>query len=133
VKITTVQTLCLSRLHERERMWATGTYRTIKADCAIVIMTTDEGLQGIGEACAYGVPTLIRSWVDWLAPTLVGHDPRDPRIVPHPNGRSAAFDCAVAGIDAALWDLKGKLEGKPVCASTPPAAAAMTGARALSS
>jgi L-alanine-DL-glutamate epimerase-like enolase superfamily enzyme len=97
-------------------MWATGTYRTIKADCAIVIMTTDEGLQGIGEACAYGVPTLIRSWVDWLAPTLVGHDPRDPRIVPHPNGRSAAFDCAVAGIDAALWDLKGKLEGKPVCA-----------------
>jgi L-alanine-DL-glutamate epimerase-like enolase superfamily enzyme len=116
MKITTVETLCLSRLHERERMWATGTYRAIKADCAIVAITTDDGLRGIGEACAYGVPTLIRSWVDWLAPMLVGHDPRDPRIVPHPNGRSAAFDCAVAGIDAALWDLKGKLEGQRVCA-----------------
>jgi L-alanine-DL-glutamate epimerase-like enolase superfamily enzyme len=36
-------------------------------------------------------------------------------IVPHPNGRSQAYDCAVAGIDSALWDLRGKLEGKQVC------------------
>jgi L-alanine-DL-glutamate epimerase-like enolase superfamily enzyme len=116
LKITTVETLCLSRLHERERLWATGIYRTVKADCAIVVIGTDEGLQGIGEACAYGVPTLIRAWVAWLSSTLVGRDPRDPRIVPHPNGHAAAYDCAVAGIDAALWDLKGKLEGQRVCA-----------------
>jgi L-alanine-DL-glutamate epimerase-like enolase superfamily enzyme len=113
--ITKVETLCLSRLHERERMWATATFRVIKADCAIVIITTDEGLQGIGEACAYGVPTLIRDWVAWLAPTLLGRDPQDPRIVPHPNDRSTSHDCAVAGIDTALWDLKGKIAGKRVC------------------
>ena len=114
MKIARVETLCLSRLHEPERQWATHTFRVLKADCAIVVITTDEGLQGIGEACAYGVPSLIREWVDWLSPLLIDRDPRDPGIVPHPNGRSARYDCAVAGIDCALWDLRGKIEGRPV-------------------
>ena len=120
MKIDKVETLCLSRPHELERQWMTGTFRVIKADCAIVVITTDDGRQGIGEACAYGVPSLIREWVDWLSPLLVGRDPRDPGIVPHPNGRSARHDCAVAGIDSALWDLRGKIEGKRVSALLKP-------------
>ena len=71
MKITKVETLCLSRLHELERQWFTARYRTIKADCAIVIIDTDAGLQGIGEACAYGWPHLIREWVDWMAKTII--------------------------------------------------------------
>lgn len=112
MKITAVETLCLSRLHERERMWATSTFRVIKADCTIVVITTDEGLQGIGDACSYGLPLLIRRWVEWLSPTLIGHDPCDPAIVPHPNGTSSAHDCAVAGLDTALWDLRARIAGK---------------------
>jgi L-alanine-DL-glutamate epimerase-like enolase superfamily enzyme len=114
MKITRLETLCLSRPHELERQWVTSRYRTIKADCAIVLIHTDEGLTGIAEASAYGWPLRIREWVDWLAPELVGRDPRDPRIIPHPNGLSRPHDCAVAGIDGALWDLKGKIEGKKV-------------------
>jgi L-alanine-DL-glutamate epimerase-like enolase superfamily enzyme len=113
MKITRIQTLCLSRPHERERQWITGRYRIIKADCAIVVISTDEGLQGIGEACAYGWPLQIKQWVERLAPGLIGHDPTDWSIVPHPNGRSWAYDCAVAGIDCALWDLRGQIAGKP--------------------
>ena len=30
-----------------------------KADCAIVAIDTDEGVPGIGEACAYGVPPAL--------------------------------------------------------------------------
>ena len=112
MKITSLETLCLSRPHELERQWVTARYRTIKADCAIVLIHTDEGLTGIGEASAYGWPLRIREWVDWLSPELVGHDPRDPRIVPHPNGLSRPHDCAVAGIDAALWDLQGQDRGQ---------------------
>lgn len=115
MKITKLETLCLSRLHELERQWFTARYRTVKADCAILIIRTDEGLCGIGEACAYGVPTLIQETVAWLSPELLGQDPMRLDIVPHPNGRSQAYDCAVAGIDSALWDLRGKLEGKQVC------------------
>ena len=113
--ITALHTLCLSRLHEPERQWITATVRVVKADCAVVVIDTDAGVQGIGEASAYGWPLQIREWVDWLAPTLVGRDPRDPAIVPHPNGRSGAHDAAVAGIDCALWDLRGKLAGKRTC------------------
>jgi len=114
MKITRLETLCLSRMHEPERQWITGRSRTVKADCAIVVVHTDEGLTGIGEASAYGWPLLIREWVNWLSPEIVGRDPRDPSIVPHPNGLSRPYDAAAAGIDCALWDLKGKLAGKRV-------------------
>ncbi len=114
MKITKVETLLLSRMHEVERQWVTSRFRVIKADCPIVVIHTDEGLTGIGEACAYGVPRLISEWVDWLSIELIGKNPLDNRIVPHPNGRSSAHDCAVAGIDCALWDLKGQAAGKRV-------------------
>jgi len=114
LKITKIETICLSRPHEPERQWFTGTYRTIKADCAIVVIQTDNGLEGIGEACAYGVPPHIKDWVKWLEPNLIGKDPLEPDIVPHTNGRSWSYDTAVAGIDSALWDLKGKIAGKRV-------------------
>jgi L-alanine-DL-glutamate epimerase-like enolase superfamily enzyme len=115
MKITRLETICLSRPHEVERQWVTASYRTIKADCAIVVVHTDEGVQGIGEASAYGWPLQIREWVDWFAPDLIGKDPRTPAIMVHPNGRSRPHDAAVAGIDCALWDLKGKIAGKRTC------------------
>jgi len=115
MKINNLETLCLSRMHEPERQWFTSKYRTVKADCAIVVVHTDEDVQGIGEASAYGGPPQIREWVDWLAPEIVGKDPRDPTILLHPNGRNRAYDAAVAGLDTALWDLRGKLAGKRVC------------------
>lgn len=114
MKITKLEALCLSRMHEPEIQWITARYRTVKADCGIAIIHTDEGLTGIGEICAYGVPHLSAEWVEWLAPSMIGRDPRDLAIVPHPNGRSRAYDCAVAGIDCALWDLRGQIEGKRV-------------------
>lgn len=114
MKITKLETLCLSRMHEPERQWFTSRYRTVKADCAVVKIHTDEGLTGIGEACAYGTPHLIAEWVDFIAPSLVGTDPRDLGATPHPNGRTWQHDTAVAGIDCALWDLRGQIEGKRV-------------------
>jgi L-alanine-DL-glutamate epimerase-like enolase superfamily enzyme len=115
MRITRLQTLCLSRLHESERQWFTSRYRTIKADCAIVVIHTDSEMVGVGEASAYGGPLLIREWVDWLAPELIGRSPVDPAVALHPNGLACAHDAAVAGIDCALWDLRGKVAGVPTC------------------
>jgi hypothetical protein len=44
MKITKLETICLTRMHEPERQWITSRYRTIKADCAVVKIHTDEGL-----------------------------------------------------------------------------------------
>jgi L-alanine-DL-glutamate epimerase-like enolase superfamily enzyme len=114
MKITKIETLCLSRLHELERQWKTSTSRSIKADCAIVVIHTDDEHQGIGEACAYGVPSLIREQMEWFNHELIGCDPEDPAIAPHPNGLSRTHDAAVSGLDSALWDLRGKASGKTV-------------------
>ncbi|MBM3189870.1 MAG: hypothetical protein FJZ90_14235, partial [Chloroflexi bacterium] len=97
VNITKLETLCLSRFHEPELQWVTARGRTVKADCVIVVVHTDEGLTGIGEASAYGGPLMVRDWVDWLAPGLVGKDPTDAAIVPHPNGTNRSYDAAVGG------------------------------------
>ncbi len=113
MKITKLETLCLSRMHEPERQWITASYRTVKADCTIVVVHTDEGVTGIGEASAYGGPLGIQNTVEWLAPELVGLHPDDAATLLSPNGRGRQYDAAVAGIDCALWDVRGKIAGKP--------------------
>jgi L-alanine-DL-glutamate epimerase-like enolase superfamily enzyme len=115
MKITKIETLCLSRMHEPERQWQTAAIRAIKADCAVVVIHTDVGITGIGEACAYGVPDRIKDWVQFLNPLLLGKDPRDPAIAPVPHYRNSSYDCAVAGVDCALWDIRGKAAGMRVC------------------
>ena len=114
MKITEVRTILLSRLHEPERQWFSSTFRSIKADGVVVEIETDEGLKGIGEACAYGGPVQIESWVRLVSSrTWWGTIPASPTLPPHPNGRSHSHDAAVGGIDCALWDLRGQIAGKP--------------------
>lgn len=122
VKITRLHTLCLSRLHDRDQQWLTACYRTIKADCAIVVIETDEGLTGIAEASAYGGPLQIRSWVEWLGRDLIGRDPREADLAFRPHGGLRPYDTAIAGIDCALWDLRGKLAGQRVAQLASPTA-----------
>lgn len=113
-RISDVQTICLSRLHEPERRWMTMNIKTIKADGAIVVITTEDGAQGFGEACAYGSPGVIADWVGWYRKALVGREMDGQLSWPHTNGHGWGHDTAVAGIDCALWDLRGKLAGKRV-------------------
>lgn len=114
MKITKLNTLCLSRMHEPAIQWATGAFRVMKADCTIVIIETDAGIAGIAEACSYGGPEQIRKWVAYYAPLLTGCDPLDPSLPPAPHYKNSSHDCAVAGIDCALWDIRGKAAGKTV-------------------
>ena len=114
MKITDVRTLCLSRAHEPERQWRTATFLVPKADCTVVVIDTDGGLQGLGEACSYGTPPRIAAEVERFRVSLLGCDPVDV-IPPRPVGLNAPVDTAAAGIDSALWDLRGKIAGKRTC------------------
>ncbi len=95
---------------------------------ALVVVRTDEGAVGYGEGNAH--PAAIKAFVeqdcgcgDWdrgLRELLIGADPSDPRrlwermVGSTPwSYRTGTGHVARAAIDMALWDLAGKLAGKP--------------------
>ena len=82
---------------------------------------TDEGLVGIGE-CFRRQPQVVKTLVDTtLKPALLGKDPVDTEVrwremvaVGSAADMGGAVYCAIAGLDIALWDLKGKALGMPI-------------------
>lgn len=81
---------------------------------------TDEGISGWGEPVVEGRAHTVAAAVDELADYLVGKDPcniEDHWTVLYRGGfyRGGAIHMsALAGIDQALWDIKGKALGQPV-------------------
>lgn len=89
----------------------------------VVLVETDEGLTGIGEAgfSAEYFPTVGPIINDQLGPMLVGQDPtsigdlwQQMLDATHMWGRRGIETYALSGIDIALWDLLGKLSEQPV-------------------
>jgi galactonate dehydratase len=86
----------------------------------VVLIRTDEGLTGIGEASLGGRGRGVLGVLDHARDLLVG---QDPARIEHLWGElvhgtfwstGQVIMSAVAGIDLALWDLKGKRLGVPV-------------------
>jgi L-alanine-DL-glutamate epimerase-like enolase superfamily enzyme len=96
-------------------------------DC-VLIVRTDSGLTGIGEteSMAPAIQAIVRgpsahNHARSLSAVLLGADPNDPVELWHRMyestdyvGRRGLAMHAIGGVDLALWDLKGKIEGKPV-------------------
>jgi galactonate dehydratase len=85
----------------------------------LVRLDTDEGLVGVGEATLEGKEATVATAVGELARYLVGRDPRP--VLHHWQALYQAFwkggpvlQSALAGVEIALWDLKGKALGVPV-------------------
>jgi mannonate dehydratase len=86
-----------------------------------VRITTDEGVAGIGDATLNGRELAVASYLrDHLAPVLIGRDPMRIDDTWHYLYRGAYWRrgpvtmTSIAGIDTALWDIKGKVAGLPV-------------------
>jgi galactonate dehydratase len=81
---------------------------------------TDEGITGWGEPVVEGRAHTVAAAVEELADYVVGKDPRqveDHWTVLYRGGfyrGGAVHMSALAGIDQALWDIKGKALGVPV-------------------
>lgn len=96
-------------------------------DCVLVVHT-DEGLTGIGEteSMAPAIQAIVRgpsahNHARALSAVLTGADPRDPeelwqRMYDSTDyvGRRGLAMHAIGGLDLALWDLHGKIEGRPI-------------------
>jgi len=97
--------------------WGGGRTRS-----AWVRIWTDGGVYGLGEASpmAHGSASL-EIIAGALGPMLLGADPLESRVLQdrlfHEHikvGPEGAYAAAIAAVDIALWDLKGKVLGQPV-------------------
>ena len=99
---------------------ASVTTYTVPPRWLFLRIETDDGLVGWGEPVVEGRAATVAAAVDELADYLRGQDPRnieDIWTVLYRGGfyRGGAIHMsALAGIDQALWDIKGKHHGVPV-------------------
>lgn len=83
---------------------------------------TNAGVTGWGESSSNSPIAVVRSFIEKeMAKRIVGMSPFDSAVIwnrlfweNHDLGPSGALSYAVAGIDLALWDIKGKVCKQPV-------------------
>jgi glucarate dehydratase len=118
MKIADIQATPINIPYEAPYRWMPGVCPGNTT--TIVEVTTDENLVGIGEASSGRSAPVI---AEELAPRLVGADPfdieacerrcvREERLDYHRGDQSALT--AFAGIEMALWDLRGKAWQQPL-------------------
>jgi D-galactarolactone cycloisomerase len=95
----------------------------ITARSAVLIkVETEAGIIGWGEAASFaGCGALVMQVVRFFTEHLVGADASNPEAIYDRMyrtslhfGRRGLVVNALSGIDVALWDIKGKIEGKPL-------------------
>src|SRR6201997_2724893 len=82
---------------------------------------TDEGIYGLGDATLNGRELSVASYLsDHIAPCLIGRDPAQTEDIWQYLYRGAYWRrgpvtmTAIAAVDMALWDIKGKALNTPV-------------------
>ena len=117
MKITSIDTVSVRTPMREPLVWPGGT--RLSASGLLVEIHTDEGIVGVGEAPGPTLPT-IRTIIDQeLAQFLVGQDPLRTEWLVHrmeefTRNWSRIGSYAIAGVEIALLDLKGKALGIPV-------------------
>ncbi|HEY3321672.1 MAG TPA: D-mannonate dehydratase ManD [Planctomycetota bacterium] len=87
----------------------------------LVKIITDEGVYGVGDATLNGRELAVAAALEQhIAPLLIGRDPDRIEDTWQYLARGSYWRggpvqmTAIAGVDLALWDIKGKVCGKPV-------------------
>ncbi len=88
---------------------------------SIVRVHTDSGAEGIGQMAPFNADISALVFHRQVASLALGADPLDTeglasRVIEGTYKFPGTYVCrALAGLDTALWDLRGKLEGKSIC------------------
>ena len=132
MKIRDVRTVLLTAPVPVERQYTSDFGTVLSVSAAIVVIETDEGITGYGEA--KGTPQVMRAIVEHeLKPRLLGEDPTRVQYLWEKlytgsrlglslyYGRSMPLStatgemlCAISGVDVALWDIAGKALNVPI-------------------
>ncbi len=119
MKISAVETYCLRAALRQPFGFSQWTFTHREA--MLVRIQTDEGLEGWGEA--YGPAKLSAAAVrEFLAPLILDRDPRDTEAIWEylyartlDQGQKGTILCGISAIDIALWDVKARAAGLPLC------------------
>lgn len=122
MKITGVTTYVLEGLLGNKAfgwsLWITDRRQTV-----LCVISTDEGIEGVGEALYVGGPAKIAASMikEAYAPLLIGKDPLDNAVIwdflynrTRDQGMKGLPITALSAVDIALWDIKGKALKLPV-------------------
>ncbi|MFE9885066.1 mandelate racemase/muconate lactonizing enzyme family protein [Streptomyces scopuliridis] len=86
----------------------------------LVVVDTDEGIHGLGEVGIRSRQKAVAGALDHLADLITGEDPRRIEHLWQVMSRRGFFPAdrivgaAIAAVDVALWDIRGKALGVPV-------------------
>ena len=122
ITIESVETIALRIPYDH---WAPkptfGGIERATMDCLLVRVTASNGLVGWGEAFWGGWQATQAAIDNWIAPLARRAETSNDLTISarferalHNFGRTGPYVYAIAGLDFALWDLRGKLEGVPV-------------------
>jgi D-galactarolactone cycloisomerase len=122
MKITGIEThVLVGKLEGKSFGWSQRVTGTRQA--ALCVISTDAGIEGLGEAFYFGGPASVVAALmrDGFGPLLVGCDPMDTSVTwdrlynwTRDQGQKGLTISALSAIDIALWDIKGRALGVPV-------------------
>lgn len=119
IKITDVKVTLLSAETPRNKQWIPSwmppDYLWWKTDSIFVEVKTDKGITGIGGSSRYGGSIeLTRKHIeDVIRPLIKGKNPWDMDFFAY-TGPDMLRRSAWSGVVSSLWDIIGKVTGKPV-------------------
>lgn len=122
MKIKDVKTYVLEGLLG-EKAFGWSQWVTDRRQACLCVISTDEGIDGVGEAFYIGGSAkIVASMInDAYAPLIIGKDPFANAVIwdflynrTRDQGRKGLSISALSAVDIALWDIKGKALGLPV-------------------
>lgn len=119
MKITDFSTTIVSVPFNKPEAWAFG--KRLGISNVIIELTTDTGLVGLGEAVGFPTVRVVNEVLQAMRPLVLGRDPFENGVLIHELTNVYGWhhfrhvgNCALGGVDMALWDLVGQATGQPL-------------------